>query len=67
MNANSLFAGILAGIVGGAYVLYGRKAGKLVPALCGVGLMIYPYFIDNVWLLLIIGAVLCGLPFVIRE
>jgi len=67
MDSNSLMIGILAGIVGGAYVLYGRKASKILPAVCGVGLMVYPYFIDNVWALLVIGAVLCALPFVFRE
>jgi drug/metabolite transporter (DMT)-like permease len=34
---------------------------------CGVALMVYPYFVDNTWLLLGIGAVLCIAPFVIRE
>jgi hypothetical protein len=28
MDPNSLMVGVLAGIVGGAYVLYGRKASK---------------------------------------
>ncbi len=67
MDPNSLMVGVLAGIVGGAYVLYGRKTSRIVPVVCGVGLMVYPYFVDNVWALLIIGAVLCAAPFVIRE
>jgi hypothetical protein len=29
--------------------------------------MVYPYFVDSVWALLIIGAVLCALPFIIKE
>ena len=67
MDPNSLMVGILAGVVGGAYVLYGRKTSKLLPALCGVGLMVYPYFVDNVWALLAIGAVLCVVPFIFKE
>ena len=67
MDPNSLMVGVLAGIVGGAYVLYGRKASRIVPVVCGVGLMVYPYFVDNVWALLVIGIVLCAAPFVIRE
>lgn len=67
MDSNSLLIGILAGIVGGAYVLYARKASRIVPAICGFALMVYPYFVDNVWALLVIGAVLCIVPFVVRE
>ena len=67
MDANSLMLGMLAGIVGGAYVMYGRKASKLVPVLSGIGLIIYPYLFDSVWALLTIGAALCALPFVFRD
>jgi hypothetical protein len=67
MNANSLFIGVLAGVVGGAYLLYGRKTSKVTAMICGVGLMVYPYFVDNVWLLLVIGAPLCIAPFVVKE
>jgi hypothetical protein len=48
-------------------VLYARKASRIVPAICGFALMVYPYFVDNVWALLVIGAVLCIVPFVVRE
>jgi len=67
VDSNSLAIGILAGIVGGAYLLYGRKTSKVAPMVCGVALMVYPYFVDNTWLLLGIGTALCIAPFVIRE
>lgn len=67
MDANSLAIGILAGIVGGAYLLYGRKTSKVAPMVSGVALMVYPYFVDNTWLLLVIGALLCAAPFVIKD
>ena len=67
IDGNSLMIGILAGIVGGGYLLYAKKASKILPAVCGVGLMVYPYFVDNVWAMLIIGAVLCIAPFVYTE
>ena len=67
MDGNSLMIGILAGIVGGGYLLYAKKASKIPPAVCGVGLIVYPYFVDNVWAMLIIGAVLCIAPFLFRE
>lgn len=67
MDSNSLVIGVLAGIVGGAYLLYGRKTSKVAPMVCGVALMVYPYFVDNASVLLGIGALLCTAPFVIRE
>jgi hypothetical protein len=67
MDCNSLVIGVLAGIVGGAYLLYGRKTSKVTPMVCGVALMVYPYFVDNAWLLLGIGAALCIAPFVVKE
>ena len=46
MDSNSLFIGILAGIVGGAYLLYGRKTSRVAPMVCGVGLMVCGFLID---------------------
>jgi len=66
MNPNSIFVGMLTGAVGTGYLVYGKKQTKLVPAVCGILLMIYPYFTDNIWWLLIIGVVLIAAPWVIK-
>ena len=60
----SLLIGFVTGVFGIAYFVYGKKQVKFTPMLCGVALCVYPYFIDNVWASLAIGAVLLGLPFV---
>lgn len=62
-----MLIGILAGIVGGGYFLYGKKTSKISPMVCGVGLMVYPYFVESVWVLLAIGVVLCVAPFIVRD
>ena len=61
----SLLVGMIAGAFGVGYFIYGKKQQKLVPMLSGVLLCIYPYFTDNVWLLIAIGAALLAAPFFI--
>jgi hypothetical protein len=56
---------MLAGVFGVAYFVYGKRQAKLVPMVAGVLLCIYPYFIDGVLWLSIVGLVLAAAPFVI--
>lgn len=46
--------------------MYGRKQRSGVPLLCGVCLMIYPYFVSNNILLVLIGVALMSLPYFFR-
>jgi hypothetical protein len=61
---NVLF-GIFAGAVGVAYFVYGRKQAKFVPLIAGILLCVYPYFVDGVLWLSVVGAALIAAPFVI--
>jgi len=61
----SLFIGILAGAFGVAYFVYGKKQAKLVPMVSGVLLCVYPYALDSVLWLVVIGLALIAAPFVI--
>jgi hypothetical protein len=61
----TLLIGMLAGVFGIAYFMYGRRQAKLVPLIAGVLLCIYPYFIDSVLWLCIVGILLLSAPFVI--
>lgn len=61
----SLWFGIFAGAVGVAYMVYGRQQAKFVPAIAGLLLCVYPYFIDSVLWLSVAGAVLVIAPFLI--
>ena len=58
-----LLVGMIAGVIGAAYFMYGKKQQKFAPMLAGVALCVYPYFIDSVPWLLVIGAALCAAPF----
>ena len=60
-DASTLIAGFLVSGVGFVLFSYGRKMGRAPHVIAGLVLMAFPYFVPNVWLMLGIGAVLCGL------
>jgi len=62
MDPASLFVGLLVSLVGTAYMVYGRKQGHPIALLCGLGLMLVPWFIPNPCALLVICAVLMAIP-----
>jgi hypothetical protein len=62
---NSLFVGLIAGVFGMAYFVYGKRQTKFTPMLAGIVLCIYPYFIDSLLWLSVVGILLLIAPFVI--
>ena len=62
-----LFAGLLFGTVGLAAFVYGKKNASWRPMVIGVALMVYPYFIEQTWLLYGVGVALCAALFLWRE
>jgi hypothetical protein len=63
VNATSLMIGILTGAIGMGYFIYGRRQTKFAPLLAGMALCVYPYFVDSVPWLVVIGAALMVVPF----
>jgi hypothetical protein len=61
-----LLWGVLFGSIGLGYFIYGRKQGAAVPLLCGIALMVFPYFVPNIPLLVGIGVVLAAIPYFLR-
>lgn len=59
----SLVAGLLAGTVGMAYIVYGRRQARFAPAIAGLALCVYPYFVDGMLWLVLIGVALAIVPF----
>lgn len=66
MNPAVLLWGLLFSSIGLGYFLYGKKQRAVVPLVCGLVLMIYPYFIPNVIALVWIGIVLSAVPYFFR-
>ena len=53
---------LLQGAFGLAYFVYGKKNCAIVPLICGVCLMIFPYFISGLVPLILVGLILILLP-----
>ena len=67
MESSSIFVwGMLFGVIGLGFFTYGRKQKAIVPLLVGTTLFVFPYFISNVYVLVIVGIVLIALPYFIR-
>jgi hypothetical protein len=61
-----LLWGLLFGSIGLGYFIYGKKQRVVVPLVCGLALMVFPYFVTNVMLLVGIGACLIAIPYFLR-
>ena len=67
MNTSTLMWGVIFGSIGLGFFVYGKKQKAFIPLLSGTGLMVVPYFISNVFILVITGIVFVALPFVIKR
>ena len=59
--------GGLFGLIGMAFFMYGKKQGAFIPLFVGIALMVYPYFVTNIPLLIVIGIVLIAIPYFVRD
>ena len=65
-SASTLMWGVIFGSIGLGFFVYGKKQKAVIPVFCGIGLMVFPYFISNIYILVLSGIVLVALPFFIR-
>jgi hypothetical protein len=56
---------ILFGSIGMGCFVYGKKQQAALPLLAGIGLCIFPYFVSNVYIMVLVGIILIVLPWVI--
>jgi hypothetical protein len=61
-----LLLGVFFGSIGLGYFMYGKKQRKPVPLICGIALMIYPYFLDRPFWIVAIGVALMAIPYFLR-
>ena len=66
MDTSSLLLSILFGSIGLGYFVYGKKQKLVVPLVCGLALMIFPYFIANAIVLVAVGVALAAFPYFVR-
>jgi hypothetical protein len=48
------------------FFVYGKKQKAIIPILSGIGLMVFPYFISNLYIMILSGIILVALPYFIR-
>lgn len=62
MNTTVLLLGVVFSSIGLGYFIFGKKQKNMVVLVSGIILMLYPYFIENIFFMLIIGVALIFLP-----
>jgi len=62
-----LWLGFLFGGIGLGFFVYGKKQHKMVPLAVGIGLCIFPYFITNWILMLLVGCMLILIPMFVKQ
>ena len=62
MDATPLLLGVLFSSIGVGFLIYGRRQQSCPPFICGIGLMLIPYALDDTVLLVVAGIALTALP-----
>ncbi|MCZ6625627.1 MAG: hypothetical protein O7B35_15595 [Deltaproteobacteria bacterium] len=65
-SSATIIWGMLFGAIGLGFFVYGKKQKRVAPLMAGIALLVFPYFISNVYLVVIIGVLLIALPYFIR-
>ncbi len=61
----SIIAMVIFSVIGLGYLTYGKKSKQLLMVICGIALMGYSYFVDGTVYIILIGAGLSALPFIL--
>lgn len=67
MDSTNLFISLLFGSIGMGMLMYGKKAGRMVPLGAGLALMVIPYCIPNAIALLVVCCLLTAMPWLLRN
>jgi hypothetical protein len=62
MDSWGILLSVLLGAIGVGYIVYGRKQMHGMALISGILLCVFPYFIANIWLTLLIAGLLMALP-----
>jgi hypothetical protein len=67
LSPANLMGGMVFGSIGFVAFIYGKRLSLWKPMLCGIALMVYPYFIADTAMMLAIGALGTGALFFLRD
>lgn len=66
INTSLILWGLLFSCVGFAYYLYGKRQSNNVVRYVGIGLMVFPYFVSDVIIFVVVGVLLMVSPMLIK-
>ncbi len=67
-SPTAIFISLVAGIVGGAFFMYGKKQQRLPQVVGGIALMVYPYFVTSgAWMIVVGAGILAAMAGAIRN
>jgi hypothetical protein len=61
-----LLWGVLFSSLGLGFFIYGKRQKAPIPLICGLALMVYPYFVSGVGVLVAVGIALVAIPYFVR-
>jgi hypothetical protein len=62
----TLLWGMLFGAIGVGFFIYGKRQARIMPLMCGIALMVFPWFVSGALPTFVIGLALVAIPFVLR-
>jgi hypothetical protein len=65
MSMTTIIVGLVAGLIGTGYFMYGKKNHNLIMLWSGMALCVVPYFIGNTALLIVACLAMAAAPFVV--
>jgi hypothetical protein len=66
LDTAAILWGLVFGSIGVGYYMYGKRQQHIVARLTGVALIVFPYFVSNNLLLVVVGLALMAVPYFIR-
>ncbi len=65
-DSSLLIWGLLFSSLGLGFFLYGKKQKTIIPLLAGIALLVFPFFVTNIYVLVVTGSILVALPFFVK-
>lgn len=65
-DTTHLILAMVFGAFGLGFLVYARKQRAVVPLSVGIALFIFPYFMPNIYMLVVVGSILMALPYFVR-
>ena len=61
-----LFFAIVFSFIGFGFFIYGKRQKAVIPLIVGIALFIFPYFVEDVLLMIVVGVGLMAIPYFVR-